>query len=86
MLYVYNNTKADLIYQKILTNVRQIGIRAYSILSKSNSGKAFFFDADKDKSDIVNYVKGKAGIYMWTNKLNGKKYAGSSVDLRRRLL
>ena len=22
---------------------------------------------------------------MWTNKLNGKKYVGSSVDLRRRL-
>lgn len=45
-----------------------------------------FTDADKNKIDILNYVKGKAGIYMWTNKLNGKKYVGSSVNLRRRFL
>lgn len=47
---------------------------------------AIFSDADKDKLDILKYIKGKSGIYMWTNKLNGKKYVGSSVDLRRRLL
>lgn len=57
--------------------------------SKSNgssSGLAVFSDADKDKLNILKYVKGKSGIYMWTNKLNGKNYVGSSVDLRRRLL
>lgn len=43
-------------------------------------------DADKDKLGILNYIKGKSGIYMWTNKLNNKKYVGSSVDLKRRLL
>lgn len=47
---------------------------------------AVFSDADKDKLNVLKYVKGKSGIYMWTNKLNGKKYVGSSVDLRRRLL
>lgn len=52
----------------------------------SFSGLAIFFDADKDKLDILKYIKGKSGIYMWTNKLNGKKYVGSSVDLRRRVL
>nr|QNR58513.1 hypothetical protein [Diaporthe longicolla] len=50
------------------------------------SGLTIFSDADKDKLDILKYIKGKSGIYMWTNKLNGKKYVGSSVDLRRRLL
>lgn len=70
-------------------SVRQIGIRSYSTSRNSStdySGKVVFFDADKDKLDILNYVKGKTGIYMWINKLNGKKYIGSSVNLRRRLL
>lgn len=45
-----------------------------------------FTNADLDKLDIFEYVKGKSGIYMWTNKLNNKNYIGSSVSLRRRLL
>lgn len=70
-------------------SVRQIGIISYSTSSNNSSDfldKAVFFDVDKDKLDILNYVKGKSGIYMWINKLNGKKYKGSSVNLRRRLL
>jgi hypothetical protein len=72
-----------------LYSIRQIGLRAYSTSSNSYTdslGLTVFTDADKNKLDILNYVKGKAGIYMWINKLNGKKYVGSSVNLRRRLL
>ena len=67
---------------------RPIGVRVFSTLKSdgSSSGLAVFSDADKDKLNILKYVKGKSGIYMWTNKLNDKKYVGSSVDLRRRLL
>lgn len=54
--------------------------------SKDSSDLMVFLNADIDKLAILNYIKGKAGIYMWTNNLNGKKYVGSSVDLRRRLL
>lgn len=50
------------------------------------SDLVIFSDADKDKLEILKHVKGKSGIYMWTNNLNGKKYIGSSVNLRRRLL
>lgn len=70
---------------------RYTTVRAYST-SKNNdsstdsSNVIVFSDADKDKLDILKYVKGTAGIYMWTNKLNGKKYVGSSMALKRRLL
>lgn len=67
-------------------------IRMYSTTKNSDSSVDYpnnelvFSNADKDKLEILNYVKGKSGIYMWTNTLNGKKYIGSSVNLRRRLL
>lgn len=47
-------------------------------LPTDSSDSVYFLDADKDKLDILNYTKGKSGIYLWTNKLNGKKYVGSS--------
>jgi len=69
-----------------LSSFRPIAARAFSTSrtdgssSTDSSGFAVFLDADKDKLNILKYVKGKSGIYMWTNKLNGKKYVGSSVD------
>lgn len=74
------------------TCFRQTAVRAYSTSRKDGSsstdsfGLTVFSDADKDKLDILKFIKGKAGIYMWNNKLNGKKYVGGSVDVRRRLL
>jgi hypothetical protein len=47
---------------------------AFSTLrSDGSSGFAVFSDADKDKLNILKYIKGKSGIYMGGNKLNGKK-------------
>ena len=72
--------------------LRPIAVRAFSTSksdgssSTDSSDLAVFSDADKDKLNILKFVKGKSGIYMWTNKLNGKKYVGSSVALTRRLL
>jgi hypothetical protein len=66
-------------------------VRAYSTSKNNDSSSTdssnviVFFDADKDKLDILKYVKGTAGIYMWTNKLNANKYVVSSVALKRRL-
>ena len=57
-----------------------------NIPSTNSTNYITFSDADKDKLAILDISKGRSGIYMWTNKLNAKKYVGSSVDLRRRLL
>lgn len=67
-------------------NVRLFSTNKTEGSSKDSSDFMVFMNGDEDKLAILKYIKGKAGIYMWTNKLNGKKYVGSSVDLRRRLL
>jgi hypothetical protein len=49
-----------------------LGVRAFSascaackdISSTSSSDLVVFLDADKDKLDILNHIKGKSGIYM----------------------
>ena len=41
---------------------------------------------DVDKLRILSENKAKQGIYMFTHIASGKRYIGSSVDLRRRFL
>lgn len=42
-------------------------------------------NADLLKSRAVTENKGRSGVYRWTNKVNGKTYIGSSVNLGKRL-
>ncbi len=43
-----------------------------------------YVDVYKDKMIIYKENKKKSGIYKWTNKINNKKYIGSSIDLTNR--
>ena len=43
-----------------------------------------YSNADIDKVKIINDNRGKAGVYQWVNKVNGKSYVGSSSNLGRR--
>lgn len=43
-----------------------------------------YLDLLLEKSSILNQNKGKSGIYMFVNKVNGKRYVGSSLDLSKR--
>lgn len=44
-----------------------------------------YSDPKSEKASILTDNRGKSGIYMWKNKINGKIYIGSSVDLAKRL-
>nr|AVD96795.1 NADH dehydrogenase subunit 5 [Ophiostoma novo-ulmi subsp. novo-ulmi] len=56
--------------------VRKFSSSASPIITYSN--------AKEVKSSIYADNKGRSGIYLWTNKLNDKKYVGSSQDLKQR--
>ena len=45
---------------------------------------AIYVDADTQKELIIRQNRGRAGVYCWINKLSGKSYVGSSVNLSKR--
>lgn len=45
-----------------------------------------YVNAEISKLDILKDTKDKSGIYLWTNLINNKRYIGSSVNLKRRML
>jgi len=45
----------------------------------------FFNDFFTSRSIIMSNVKGFGGVYILTNNINGKRYVGSSINLRKRL-
>lgn len=55
-------------------------------LSSCNTKTILFLNADLDKPDLIKTDKNKSGVYMWKNNLNGKRYVGSTINLRRRFL
>jgi hypothetical protein len=46
---------------------------------------ATYENPDISKKLIMQENKGLSGVYCWTNKINGKFYIGSAVDLQTRL-
>lgn len=59
--------------------------RGFSTSGNSNTKPVVIYDnADTQKELIMKDNRGKAGVYRWTNKINGKSYIGSSTNLARR--
>jgi len=53
------------------------------ILRKANK---YYSKPQKVWNQIRQDLKGVSGIYLWTNKINGKTYVGQAVDLWERVL
>ncbi len=63
------------------------GVRFYSTAETSDfAGVVKYCNVDVDKLRVLSDNKAKCGIYMFTHTASGKRYIGSSVDLRRRFL
>lgn len=73
--YLYNVKPRNIFYQSkyhafSIKGFRSISVRTYSTSknidssSEGSSDLVVFSVADKDKLHILNYVKGKSGIYM----------------------
>src|SRR5690606_36641858 len=58
----------------------------YSTNSQPKLGVKEYEEADRQKVEILEENKEKTGIYMWINKINGKRYVGSAKNLKSRLL
>jgi hypothetical protein len=62
-----------------------IVFRSYSTVSPKPEGVKYD-NVDTDKLRILSENEGKIGVYMWINLETGKRYIGSSVNLKRRFL
>jgi len=69
--------------KKLNLNLALRGRRYYSTVSPKG---VKYDNADTDKLRILSENRGKIGVYMWINLETGKRYIGSSVDLKRRFL
>src|SRR5690242_2100989 len=46
-----------------------------------NSSRVLYINAKTDYKEILSENKGKSGIYIFINKINGNQYVGSAADL-----
>jgi len=61
-------------------------IRSYSTQSKSTIEPIKVYNnADTQKSEILRDNTDQSGVYRWINKINGKSYIGSAVNIKARL-
>lgn len=63
----------------------QCNFSAYSAANSPITPVKVYANADVEKVEIFAENHRKAGVYRWVNKINGKTYVGSSIDIGNRL-
>jgi hypothetical protein len=79
-------TVSILLYYIIISSDTEIGIDdgLFHPLTLGVIPAVSYSNADLDKKGIaiIKENRGKSGVYVWTNKVNGKSYVGSSTNLQ----
>jgi len=72
-----------LLYYSIISSDTEIGIYngLFLPLTLGVIPVVSYSNTDLDKKSIIKENRGKSGVYVWTNKVNGKSYVGSSTNL-----
>lgn len=68
-----------------LATKNNLSILWYSTNNLRPNPVVIYSNLESEKSSIYADNKDKSGIYLWRNKINGKTYIGSSVNLTKRL-
>lgn len=69
------------------SNVTFLGskiMRANYFFQSNDNNIIIYEDVLKNKNNILQDNKQRCGVYKWVNKINGKSYVGSSVNLSTR--
>jgi len=60
-------------------------IKLLTELGLPENYELIFLNPLAQRKEISAKLKNKSGVYCWVNKVNGKKYIGSSVNIYKRL-
>ena len=82
-VYIIHFKRLNIRYS--VTNLKRLGLITKQYYSASNG--ILVYDnvvKAKQKKKVLQATRNKSGVYRWTNKVSGKSYIGSSVNLNAR--
>lgn len=82
--YLINKAYFSAQANKINLIKNNLFILRYSTCISSHTPAVIYSNLESKKSSIYADNRDKSGIYLWRNKINGKTYVGSSVNLTKR--
>ena len=83
--FKYNVAVGTLMFKRKLSTAAAAQPTLYGALIKNNNFVMFFENVLISKRDIYKQLKGKAGVYLFINKITNKLYVGSSIILSKRM-
>jgi len=84
---MFNMKNLQICLKRTTVGISGLNIISYRAFSSVQPGPVKVYEnAQLDRKTIMLENKDKVGVYLWTNKINGKRYVGSSINLSSRFL